>query len=122
MVTSFPGRWMVDCPMGNDVIPIRDFATRLIQRGVFDEQDRVIGADGSFQQSLGICRRPRRDNLQAGEMGKDRIRRLGMGGAQLAPAAAHSADHQRQDKLPTKHIMQLGCLVNDMIHGRESES
>ncbi len=72
---------------------------------MLDEQDRVIRADGRFEQALGVFGRAGADDLKTGEMCKDCVRGLRVGRAKLTPAAADSADHHRDFELSAKHIV-----------------
>ena len=88
---------------------------------MLEKKHRVVRADGGFQKTLGILRRPGRNHLQPGEMGKDGIRCLRMCGAQLAPSAGNRPDDHRQDELPAEHVMQLGGLIDNVVHGCEGK-
>ena len=63
---------------------------------MLDEEHGVIVSNGRLEQPLGVRGGARRDHLQPREVGEDHIRRLGMGRAQLPPAAADRADHEGQ--------------------------
>ena len=38
-----------------------------------------------------------------------------------APAAGRGAEHQRKGRLAAEHIVDLGHLVHDLVHGGEGE-
>ncbi len=88
---------------------------------MLDKKHRVVGADGGFEQALGIRRGARSDHIQPREVSEDRIGRLGVGCRKLAAAAADRADHNRHTHLPAEHIVQLGSLVDDHVHGRKGK-
>ena len=44
-----------------------------------------------------------------------------MGGAELPAAAADGADHQRHFDLAVEHVVELGDVIDDRVHGQEGE-
>src|SRR5689334_9276168 len=48
-------------------------------------------------------------------MGEDRIETLAVLGSGAEAGTVHSAYHERRHSLATKHVAELGCLIEDLI-------
>ncbi len=69
MVTSLPGRAMRALPIGSDeIVELRHRRGLAVEDLVLEEDDRVGIADRGLQQALGVGRRVRRHDLQAGHV------------------------------------------------------
>ncbi len=79
---------------------LRDLALRPVETAMFDEDDRVIVADGGFEHALGVARIGRHDDFEPGDVGEPRFEALRVVRAHGAADAALHTDGQRDLKLP----------------------
>ncbi len=106
---------------GNDVFVLRDLACGQIQHLVLEEEDGVVGADGRFEQPLGVVGGAGGDDDEARYPRQERVEGLGMLSGQAEARPAGGANHQRQGILPARHVPQLGRLVDDGVHAAGEE-
>jgi len=88
---------------------------------VFDEEHRVVVADGRLEHPLGVVGGAGHGHVQAGEVGEDHFWGVGVRRAKLLAAAGRRADDQRDGKLPVEHVADFGRVVDDGVHGQEGE-
>ncbi len=87
----------------------------------FDEDDRVVVANGRFQQPFGILRSSRGNDFQAGHMAEPGFQALGMLGGQLVGRAAGAANDHGYRQLPAGHVADFGGVVDDLIQCQYAE-
>ena len=88
MVTSRPGPLDVRHAQGNQVLTLGNFAARAIKHFRLDENNRIVVADGSLEQTLGVCRRGGSHNFQPRHMAEPRFQRLRVLRGELVAGAA----------------------------------
>src|SRR5262245_32154988 len=77
----------------NRVLTFGDLALGVVQHLAFDENDWIVVPDGGLEQSLGVCRCGRHDDLQSRDVCVVALERLRMLRTQLECCAAGSPKH-----------------------------
>ena len=105
---------------GDDVIFRRDFALdSAVEIFMLKEDARIVVADGSFDQALGIVGRGRADNFEAGIVDEPHLGILRVEGAAVDVSAAGAAQHERCRRAP--EIMRFCDHVADLVEGAADE-
>ena len=99
----------------------RHLALLLVDRKVLDHEHGVVVADGGLQQTLGVGRRGRGHDLQAGRAGEPAVERLRVLGGELIARPVRRADHQRAAHLAAEHRAHLGGVVDHLVHRNQQE-
>ena len=99
----------------------RHLALLLVDRQVLDHEHGVVVADGGLQQTLGVSRRGRGHDLQAGRAGEPAVERLRVLGGELIARPVRRADHQRTAHLAAEHRAYLGGVVDHLVHRNQQE-
>ena len=73
------------------------------------------------QQAVGVRRGGRHDHRQPGDVGEQRLKRLGVLAARGPPAAELRPDHQAHARLAAGHEPQLGGLVEYLVEADAEE-
>ncbi len=97
------------------VVQLGDLEIAAIDQLVFEKHDRVLTADGSLEQALRIRRIVWSNDDQARNAGVPRpvvlaVLRPDAAGRAIGPAEDHRTAH-----LPARHVIGLGCGVDDMV-------
>ena len=95
IVTSVPSRFTSATPSGIGVLAVGDLALVGVEHLALDEHDRVVVADRGLEQALGVVRRRRHHDLEAGDVRVERLERLAVLRADLCRRAARAAEHDR---------------------------
>ena len=74
-----------------------------------------------LQQSLHVGRRRGQDHLEPGEVHEHRIGTLRVLRGELRAAADGRPEGDREFRLAAEHVVDLGGLVDDLVHGDEAE-
>ena len=82
---------------------------------------RVVIANGGHQETLGIVGVRRHDDLETRHVGQHRLEALAVLSSSRQTCASIGGDGQRQACLATEHVLELGCLVRDLVHGNHDE-
>ena len=92
-VTCVPG-WVTGRPAERDgVLAVGDVAAdAAVHLLVLEEEDRVVVADRRPEQALGVVRRRRDHDLQARDVGEERLDRLGVVQRAVDAAAVRRPD------------------------------
>ena len=103
------------------MLAVGDIAGGRIQRFLLEEEDRIVVANGSGEQSFDIGRGRRRHDFDSGNRHSPVLDRLGMLRAEPRAAAIGRAHHQRHVHLATGHIAGFRHLIDDDVpaHGEE---
>src|SRR6202050_3514346 len=105
---------------GDYVIFCRNFALdAAVEVFVFEEDARIIVADGGFDQPFGVVGRGRADDFEAGIVDEPHFGILRMEGAAVDVSAAGAAQDQRRGRAP--EIMRLRDHVADLVEGAADE-
>ena len=96
-------------------------AVDVVEHEVLDEQHGIVVADRRLEQAVGVERRRRRDDLEAGRVREHHLEALRVLGRQLRAGAGGRADHERHADLAAEHLAHLGRVVHDHVHGHEDE-
>ena len=88
---------------------------------VFEKDDRIVGADCALQQPFGIGGEGRDDHPQAGTMQKERLKGMGVLGAELVAGAARHPDDQRHPDAAAEHVAGDSHMIHDLVHGNDGE-
>ena len=83
---------------------------------MLDEDDRVVVADGGFEQPFGVGGSGGHDDLQSGHMSDPGLEALGMIRAHSAADAALDSDGQWDFELSAGHVMELCGVIDELIH------
>ena len=102
--------------VGDDIILFGHVSLNPVEHLVLDEHNRVVVADGSLEQSLGIVGSAGHDDIDAGKVGPQRLETLGVVGSDAPPRASLGPDHHGHGSLAAKHEAVLGPLVGDLVH------
>ena len=100
---------------GNEIIAFRHRPFHAVKPLRFDEEDRVVVADGRLEHALGIAGRRRINHVKTGDVTKNGFERLRMLAAVTLAGAGGGADDQRHFGLRAAHVMPFGRLVADLI-------
>jgi hypothetical protein len=86
VVTIQTAKGSFEITLMSDLSPIAvgNFAALAVKVLVLDEQDRVVGADRGLEHPLGVGRRGRHHDGQAGDVGEPGFRAVRVGRAQIA--------------------------------------
>ena len=93
-------------------------ALHAIEHLVFNEHDRIVITDCCLEQALGIERCAGHHDVDAGEMGPQRLQALRVVRCDAAPGSTLGPDDHGHDHLSAEHIPVLGALIGDLIHGQ----
>ena len=104
-----------------DVVGRRLRALHAVEQPVLDEDDRVRVLDRGAEQAVGVGRRRRHDDAQAGDVGEQRLEALRVLAARRAPGAELGAHGQRHLGRPAGHERQLGRLVEQLVEADADE-
>ena len=85
------------------------------------EQNRVVVADGGPHEALGVGRIRWHDHLQPGDVEEPGFQALRMVGAHVALDAALDPHGQRHFQLAPGHVVELGRVVDELVHGQRDE-
>ena len=99
----------------------RDLRLRIVEALVFQEDHRVVVADGLDQQPLAVVGVRGADHLHAGDVREDRGQHLAVLRRRAETRAAHGPDHHRRLCLAAEHIAELGRLVVDLVEADAHE-
>jgi hypothetical protein len=99
----------------------RHHIAQIVEHAVLEEDHRVVVADGGDHQSLGVGRRRRHHHLQPRNMRDPGMERLRMLGAQIGTDADGGAQDQRHTALPAREVMDLGGLIDELVHHERDE-
>ena len=106
---------------GQELGVVGDLALLLVDRQVLDHQHRVVVADGALEQALGVARGGRRDHLEAGHVGEPPVEGLRVLGRELIARPVGRADDHRALHQAAEHVVDLGGVVDDLVHGHQDE-
>jgi hypothetical protein len=73
------------------------------------------------EQPLGVGGRGRDDYFQPGDAGKPSLEALGVVRTVASPGAPLGSQHQGHLRLAAEHVVHLGRLVGDLVHGDQHE-
>src|SRR5579872_4179123 len=90
-----------------------------VKHFVLEENDRVVVANGGFDQPFGIVSRARADHLETGGVHEVHFRVLRMERAAVNAPAAGPPDHDRSGRAPA--VVRLGQHVGDLVEGATDE-
>ena len=93
-VTSVPARTTADRPIGTRWSARRLRALHAVEQPVLDEDHRVRVLDRGAQQAVGVGRRRRHDDGEAGDVGEQRLEALRVLAARRPPGAELGAHGQ----------------------------
>src|SRR5215813_2204802 len=107
---------------GNQEVGVlRDFAFDVVERLGLDEDHRVVVADRRLQQSLGVHRRGRPHDLEAGHVIEVHLHRLRVLRGELVRGTAGAADDDRHVVLAAGHVAEFRRRVHDLIERQQRE-
>ena len=97
-VTSVPARTTADVPIGTMWSARRLGPLHAVEQAVLDEDHRVGVLDGGAEQTVGVGRRRRHDDGEAGDVGQQRLEALRV----LAPRRAAGAELRPDGRAPSR--------------------
>src|SRR5713226_6378407 len=103
------------------ILALWHLAIHGVEHLVLEKHDQIIIANSGCQQPLGVRRSRGDDRFDARHVGEYGIVAAGMLTGCAHARADHRADDQWATCLATKHIAQLGPLVEDLIHADAEE-
>ena len=123
MVTSVPSRLTSALPMGMRY----SSSGYLLAEGlgaehlVFQHHHWVVVADGAFHEALGVVGGGGHEDLEAGDVDEEGVGALGVLGCGGAAGTDGGAEDDGEGRLAAEHVVNLGHLVDDLVHGGEGE-
>ena len=96
-------------------------ADRSVHLLVLEEEHRIVVPDRGPQQALGVVWRGRDDDLQARDVGEERLHGLGVIEGAVDAAAVRSADGHRDAEAVVRAVPHPCGLGQDLVEGREDE-
>ena len=120
-VTSVPARTTARLADRHDVVGRRLRALHAVEQPVLDEDDRVRVLDRGPQQAVGVGRRRRHDDGQAGDVREQRLEALRVLAARRAAGAELRAHGQRHLRGAAGHERQLRGLVEQLVEADAEE-
>ena len=104
------------------VVPRRHLAAdRAVHLLVLEEQHRVVVADRGPEQALGVVGRRRDDDLEARDVGEERLDRLRVVQRAVDAAAVRRADHHRHAEPVVRAVAHPRRLGHDLVERRVDE-
>src|SRR5216117_3747752 len=100
---------------------VRHLALHVVERLGLDEDHRVVVADRSFQQALGVHRRGGADDFEPRHVVEVHLHRLRVLRGELVRGAAGTADDERHVVLAARHVVELRRRVDDLVQGQQRE-
>jgi hypothetical protein len=88
---------------------------------VLEKHHRVVVPDRAFHQTHGVVGRGRHDQFQAGQVHEHGVGALGVLSGRGSSSAGRRPEHQGEGGLSAEHVVNLGHLVDYLIHGSKSE-
>ena len=120
-VMSLPARFTSATPSGMVYSSVGHRAFEFVHHLVFEEDHRVVVADGALHQPFGVVGRGRHDDFQAGDVAQPGVQALGMLRRRAAPRAHRRAQDHRHFELAAGHVVNLGRLIDHLVHGQRDE-
>jgi hypothetical protein len=108
-------------PDGDGEIPGRRIPLDTVKPFMLKKNDRIIGANRSLEQPLGISRKRGDDNTETGDLGKQWLEGTGVLSTELIPSASGHADSQRQGNFAAKHVANDGGMVHDLVESNNGK-
>ena len=105
----------------NQVLSFGDLSLVAVHLLGFHDEDRILIADGTLEQALGVVRRERGHHLQARHAGVEALVGLAVRGSQLARLAIGAAEHDGAAELATAHLQHFAGVVDDLVAGEHRE-
>jgi hypothetical protein len=84
---------------------------------VLENHDRIIIADGGFDQALDVRRLTGYHDLEPGCVNKPGFQGMRMVGCRPQAGTVRTPDHHRNAHLTAEHITDFCCLIGQLIHG-----
>ncbi len=100
---------------GNEILLGGDLHFIVIGEFVLEEKDRIVGADGGFEKSLGVVGVTGRKNDQAGKVPVDRFDVMGVLRRNLRSGSIGAPEHDGNAEAIARHIVHLGGIGNDLV-------
>ena len=98
------------------IMALRHRPFHFIEQFVLENHHRIGVGYGGQQQALGIMRRCRLHNLQAGHMRQPGLKALAVLCRRPCAGTGGKAHHQRYRHRTAEHIAQLCRLIDDLFH------
>ena len=121
MVTSLAYAFDVGAPDRHDIIAVGHRIAQIVEHAVLEKDHRVVVADGGCHQALGIGRRRRHHDFQAGNVNRPGMQALRMLRSEIAADADGRAHDQRHAELAGRHVIDLGRLIDQLVHDQRDE-
>src|SRR5207253_2269080 len=92
-----------------------------IQPPMFDDEDRIVIADGRHHQSFCVGDRRRRHYFKPGQMRESRMHRFAMLVALSEPATDDRADDQRNLQSARTPVAETRYHISQLAHRKQQE-
>ncbi len=101
------------------------FLTHLSPHAVHEltlkKDHRVVVPDGRLEQPLAVVGHGGRDDLEAGDVGVERLRGVGVGRPKLSGRPVGATEDDWDIELAARHVAHVGRVVDNLIEGHERE-
>jgi hypothetical protein len=99
---------------------VRNLALHVVS-ALCSKKNRVVVADRGAKKALGVVRRGRDDDLEARNVGEERVERLAVLAGRPRAGAEGGAQHHGGDRLAAEHVSEFGGLVEDLVEADAHE-
>ncbi len=103
------------------MLALGNLALGVVEHLAFHEDDGVVIPDGALEQTLGVGRRGRCNDLEARHVGIPALEGLGMLRSELQRRTTGPPEHDGTAELPARHVPDLGRAVDYLVYCEQRE-